>query len=40
MIHKIYNVLMLLVLAATTAGAYAQEGARNITLQQAREMAL
>ena len=31
---------MLLVLAATTAGAYAQEGARNITLQQAREMAL
>lgn len=31
---------MLLALAATTAGAYAQEGARNITLQQAREMAL
>ena len=31
---------MLLALAATTAGAYAQEGARTITLQQAREMAL
>lgn len=35
-----YNVLMLLALVASTANIYAQDGARNITLKQARELAL